>query len=62
MAIRDAALDRARAEGNEAKARLLRKANQEWELGGLARQDGDKVAMERHYAEARRLTAEASEL
>ena len=30
-----------------------RKANQEWEQAGLARQDGDKVAEKQHTEKAR---------
>lgn len=42
--------------------RYRRKADQEWELGGLARQDGDLKAMEEHYAKAREYGAMANEL
>ncbi len=62
MTTRDAALDRAYNSGNLEKACLLRKANQEWEMAGLVRQDNDHPAVEKHTAEARRLQQEASEL
>lgn len=42
--------------------RLLRKADQHWDMAGLARQDGDVKDEQRHTAEARRLTALAGEL
>ena len=41
--------------------RLRRKADQAWELGGLARQDGDTEAMNRHYDQAREWGRLASE-
>lgn len=37
----------------------LMKANQEWDLAGLARQDGDMAASARHTAKAREYTAQA---
>lgn len=60
MSIRDARLDRHR--DNEEYQRLTRKENQEWELAGLARQDGDDAAAQRHTENARyyaRLAQEA---
>jgi hypothetical protein len=39
---------------SDADARYRRKADQHWEMAGLARQDGDMVDAERHTAEARR--------
>ena len=33
--------------------RLRRKADQHWEMAGLARQDGDKLDEARHTAQAR---------
>jgi hypothetical protein len=41
---------------------LMRKSDQEWELGGLARQDGDKKAMEEHYEKAREYQRQANEI
>ena len=41
--------------------RLRRRANQEWEMAGLARQDGDHAAEAKHTAEARRLDRQARE-
>jgi hypothetical protein len=41
--------------------RLMRKSDQEWELGGLARQDGDTKDMEKHYELARKYQREAQE-
>lgn len=51
MAIKDA--DTMHYPDDQVIARLRRKANQAWDLGGLARQDGDTADMERRYAEAR---------
>jgi hypothetical protein len=34
--------------------RLRRKADQHWEMAGLARQDGDRADADRHTKEARR--------
>jgi hypothetical protein len=36
------------------KEHFRRKSNQEWEMAGLARRDGDKADEIRHTAEARR--------
>ncbi len=45
---------------NEEYVRLMRKADQAWEMGGLARQDGDTADMERQYAKAREYQAQAN--
>lgn len=37
------------------------KANQQWELAGMARQDGDKAAVEEHTRKARELEDRAKE-
>jgi len=42
--------------------RLRRKADQSWEMAGLARRDGDRTDEKRHTDEARRLEAELGEL
>lgn len=39
--------------GDPQRDRLRRKADQEWDMAGLARQDGDARAAERHTAAAR---------
>ena len=59
MAIRDARLDRHR--DNPEYQRLMRKANQEWELAGLARQDGDQRAATQHTNNAREYERRAQE-
>jgi hypothetical protein len=41
--------------------RLFRKADQHWDMAGLARQDGDMVDAERHTKLARELEAQARE-
>lgn len=41
---------------------LRRKANQEWELAGLARRDGDTKAEAEHTAKARELDRQIREL
>lgn len=51
MAIRDA--DVMRHPGDQELARLRRKANQAWDLAGLARADGDKADEAKHTTEAR---------
>lgn len=53
MAIRDARMDRARVAGNVEAERFYRKASQEWDMAGLARQDGDKIAEAKHTEQAR---------
>ncbi len=58
MAIRD----RRPAGANADYDRYRRKSNQEWDMAGLARQDGDAKAAEKHTAAAReydRLAREA---
>lgn len=61
MAIRDAALDRARKADNGVAERYLRKANQHWDLAGCARQDGDSEAEAQHTALAREYQQLANE-
>jgi hypothetical protein len=39
----------------------MMKANQHWEMAGLARADGDKVDAEKHTSEARRWEQRARE-
>lgn len=62
MSIRDVALDRALKSGNMEAVRYRRKANQEWEMAGLARQDNDPEAAAIHTNAAKqyeRLAREA---
>lgn len=40
---------------------LMMKADQEWEMAGLARQDGDMKASEQHTANAREYQRKAGE-
>lgn len=40
--------------------KLRRKANQHWEMAGLARQDRDTADEQRHTAEARRIDEEVA--
>lgn len=42
--------------------KLRRKADQHWEMAGLARQDNDQADAERHTLEARRLEKALGEL
>jgi hypothetical protein len=42
--------------------RLRRKADQQWELAGLARQDGDMKASDEHTAKAREYDRQLGEL
>jgi len=59
MAIRDARLDRHR--DNAEYQRLMRKANQHWEMAGLARQDGDTMDAKNHMDQAREYERRAKE-
>lgn len=51
-----------RRSGNSEVDRLRRKADQQDELGSMAAADRDKEASEGHFAEARKLRAQAREL
>lgn len=62
MSIRDARLDRAIKSGNVKLQRLIRKENEQWELAGCARQDGDKTAELQHTQNAREYSRMAQEL
>jgi hypothetical protein len=62
MAIRDASLQRALASGNTEKARLLRAANQQWDMADLARKDRDMEAAAEHIAKAKDFERQAREL
>jgi len=42
--------------------KIRRKADQEWEMAGLARQDGDHADAQRHTKEAQRLEQLLSEI
>ena len=46
---------------NPEYVRLMRKSDQEWEMAGLARQDGDKADADKHTALARKYQQEAAE-
>lgn len=46
---------------NPEAERFLRKADQEWDLAGLARQDGDVADEQRHTEKAREFTRMAHE-
>jgi hypothetical protein len=48
-------------EPDDAPERLRRKANQEWEMAGLARQDGDTKAATQHTLSARWYERQLSE-
>ncbi len=46
---------------NDTYEKCRMKANQEWEMAGLARQDGDKADCARHTEKAREWDAKAQE-
>jgi hypothetical protein len=58
MALRDKGFP----SGDPARDRLRRKANQEWDMAGLARQDGDAADAERHTKAAREYERQLREL
>jgi hypothetical protein len=62
MAIKDARLQRALDSGNSEQARLLRKASQEWDMAGLAREDGDHRAATEHMSKAKEYERQAKEM
>lgn len=49
------------AGANDEWRRWRRKADQEWDLAGMARQDGDMAACERHTQKAREYSLRAAE-
>lgn len=59
MAIRDARLERHR--DNDEYQRCMRKANQHWDMAGLARQDRDTADAQRHTDLARDYERQARE-
>lgn len=48
--------------GDPQRDRLRRKANQEWDMAGLARQDGDRADEKRHTDLARDYERQLAEL